>query len=81
MDESADMRMQLELGFAPPAPDDETDEALSTRGYVTITPLASVAEDDRDDVGDAIGSGIRLAAGALGITDLDPAAERDGPAA
>jgi 5'-nucleotidase len=81
MDEAADMRMQLELGFAPPAPDDETDEALSTRGYVTLTPLASVAEDDRDDVGDVIGSGIRLAAGALGIAHVDEAAERDGPAA
>jgi hypothetical protein len=73
--------MQLELGFAAPSADDETDEALSTRGYVTVTPLAGVTEDGRAEVDDAVAGGIYHAAGVLGIPHPPSAIEQDGPAA
>jgi 5'-nucleotidase len=81
VDETSDLRVQLELGFAAPQHGDESDEALSTRGYVTITPLASVTEDERPEVSDAISHAISLTASALGITDLADRGEADGPAA
>ncbi|MGH9170930.1 MAG: 5'/3'-nucleotidase SurE [Acidimicrobiales bacterium] len=43
-------RMQLELGFGEPVPDDDTDEPMTSLGYATMTALASVAEDLRQDV-------------------------------
>jgi 5'-nucleotidase len=50
VDDEAGPRMQLELGFGEPVPGDDTDEPLTTRGYATLTPLASVAEDMRPEV-------------------------------
>jgi 5'-nucleotidase len=81
VDEPAGTRMQLELGFARPQHDDESDEALSTLGYVTITPLASVTEDLRSDVRDMINRAVATTAASFGIADLAPTGEADGPAA
>jgi 5'-nucleotidase len=81
MDERAGARMHLELGFAAPQPGDQSDEALTTLGYVTITPLASVSEDVRPDVRDTIRRSIATTAATLGISDLAAPGEADGPAA
>ena len=54
VDAAAGKNMQLELGFGEPPPGDESDEALTALGYATV-PLASVAEDVRPEVRDAIG--------------------------
>jgi hypothetical protein len=72
--------MQLELGFASPQRGDDSDEALSTLGYVTITPLASVSEDVRPDVREAVGQSIASAGAALGVTDQAAPGEADGAA-
>ncbi|HXY44501.1 MAG TPA: 5'/3'-nucleotidase SurE [Acidimicrobiales bacterium] len=80
VDEPAGTRMQLELGFATPQHDDESDEALSTLGYVTITPLASVSEDPRPEVRETMGRAVSATVATLGI-DLGSAGEADGPAA
>ncbi len=80
INEAEGSRMLLELGFVAPQPDDETDEALSTRGYVTVTPLASVAEDLRPDVAGTVEAAILETAGALGLRPPDTV-EVDGPAA
>ncbi|MGH9305071.1 MAG: 5'/3'-nucleotidase SurE, partial [Acidimicrobiales bacterium] len=47
-------KMQLELAFGDTPPGDESDEALTAAGYITVTPLASVSEDQRPDVRSAM---------------------------
>jgi len=81
LDETGETRIQLELGFADSRLDDGSDEALSALGYVTITPLASVAEDTRPDVREAVSRSIGAVAAGLGIIDRPTPAEADGPAA
>src|SRR5579875_1797056 len=39
VDAEGGSRMQLELGFGEAAPGDESDEALTTLGFATVTPL------------------------------------------
>lgn len=80
INETAGSRMQLELGFVTPQPGDETDEALSTRGYVTLTPLVSVAEDARPDVVEILHSAVLAMESAFGLVP-DAAGAADGPAA
>ena len=79
--ESGDTRMQLELGFGEPQGGDETDQTLSTLGYVTITPLVSVAEDVRADVRGAISSSIAAVSARRGIADSPRGDKAEGPAA
>lgn len=43
-------RIELELGFAPVPEEEESDEALTTAGYATLTPLVGVSEDTTPDV-------------------------------
>jgi 5'-nucleotidase len=43
-------RVQLELGFSDPPPEDGSDEALTGAGYATLTPLVGVTEDRSPDV-------------------------------
>jgi 5'-nucleotidase len=43
-------RLQLELGLADPPAEDGSDEALTTAGYATLTPLLGVSEDRSPDV-------------------------------
>jgi 5'-nucleotidase len=81
LDETGETRIQLELGFADARLNDGTDEALSALGYVTITPLASVAEDARPEVREAVSRSIAAVASDLGILDQPTPAEADGPAA
>jgi 5'-nucleotidase len=38
-------RVQLELGFPDPPPEDGSDEALTAAGFATMTPLVGVSED------------------------------------
>lgn len=80
VDEPTGTRMQLELGFATPQRGDDSDEALSTLGYVTITPLASVSEDVRPDVRETVGRSIVSASATLGVTDQSVPGEADGAA-
>jgi 5'-nucleotidase len=42
--DDAGPRLQLELGFRDPPPEDDTDEALTAAGFATVTPLAGVSE-------------------------------------
>ena len=81
VDEPAGTRMQLELGFANPQNDDESDEALSALGYVTITPLVSVSEDCRPEVRDSINPAVSRIADTLGLADPKSPVQADGPAA
>ncbi|MHB1510682.1 MAG: 5'/3'-nucleotidase SurE [Acidimicrobiales bacterium] len=74
-------RMQLELGFDRPEEGDATDEALSALGYVTVTPLASVAEDIRRDVSDSLERTIAETSAALDLAAWIPDGARDGPTA
>lgn len=43
-------RVQLELGFPDPPPDDGSDEALTAAGFATMTPLVGVSEDSTPGV-------------------------------
>jgi len=81
VDPSGEPRLQLDLGFAEPQAGDESDQALTTLGYVSVTPLASVTEDIRPSVRDTIGSSIASVAAQLGITDRPTRDEAQGPAA
>jgi 5'-nucleotidase len=81
LDETGESRIQLELGYGDLRLDDESDEALTALGYVTITPLASVAEDTRPDVRESISRSIAAVAAGLGIVEQPTPAEADGPAA
>ena len=59
--------VRLELGFKAAAPEDESDEALTTRGYAVVTPLASVTEDRGDDVALVVETALGAAVSRLGI--------------
>lgn len=67
LDTEGEMRMQLELGFGDPPADETSDEALTTRGYVTLTPLSSVSEDERPEVTASLLSTLGEVAEALGL--------------
>jgi 5'-nucleotidase len=81
LDESAHTRMQLDLGFAVPQAGDDSDQALTSLGYVSITPLASVTEDARPDVRLAVDTSIASVTARLGIADQPMPGEAEGPAA
>lgn len=81
VEESGGTRMLLDLGFGEPQAGDTSDQALTTLGYVSITPLASVTEDIRPAVRDSIGSSIASVAAQLGIADRPTRDEAEGPAA
>jgi 5'-nucleotidase len=69
VDDSGETRMQLDLGFAEPEAGDDSDQAVTTLGYVSITPLASVTEDVRLDVRLAVDTSVASVAAQLGIND------------
>jgi 5'-nucleotidase len=81
VDDSGEARMQLDLGFGEAQAGDESDQALTTLGYVTITPLASEAEDIRPEVRGTISSSIASVSARLGISDRLTRDEAEGPAA
>lgn len=80
VDAAGSSKMQLELGFGDAPPGEESDEALTALGFATITPLASVAEEDRPEVRAAVSSALYETGAALGVP---VASEKrvDGPAA
>ncbi len=80
VDAAGGTRMQLELGFGEAPPGDESDETLTALGYATVTPLASVAEESRPEVRDAVATAIEAVGASLGIP-LGLEAQADGPAA
>jgi 5'-nucleotidase len=73
--------MQLDLGFADTEEDDESDQAMTARGFVTVTALATVKEDTRPDVTQAIRRSIVEAGSALGLSVPAGHGEATGPAA
>jgi len=81
VDANGAANMQLELGFGEPPPGDESDEALTALGYATVTPLASVAEDVRPDVREAIGRLLSAAVKDLGLVSEAAEHVAEGPAA
>ena len=80
VDATLGSKMLLELGFADPPPGDESDETLTALGYATLTPLASVAEEQRPEVRSALAIALDDVGAALGI-DTDASKQADGPAA
>ncbi len=80
VDATLGSKMLLELGFGDPPPGDESDETLTALGYATLTPLASVAEEQRQDVRSAVAVALDEVGAALGI-DTDARKQADGPAA
>jgi hypothetical protein len=48
------------------AEDDQTDDALTELGWAVVTPLASVTEDERPEVGDLVAAFVRSASGLVG---------------
>lgn len=82
VDAEGGSKMQLELGFADAPAGEESDEALTSLGYATVTPLASVAEESRPEVRSAVASALGDASTALGLNAVDSSGNRaDGPAA
>lgn len=81
VDAAAGTNMQLELGFGDPPPGDESDEALTALGYATVTPLASVAEDVRPDVREAISRMLSFTVADLGLDSGAAEDVAEGPAA
>jgi 5'-nucleotidase len=53
--------VHLDLRFREPADDDESDEALTGRGWAVVTPLVSVAEDQRPEVADVVAAAVESA--------------------
>lgn len=80
-DASGGTGMQLDIGFGKPEAGDDSDQAITALGYVSITPLASVSEDMRPAVCDSIRASIASTAARLGIADHPRADEVEGPAA
>jgi 5'-nucleotidase len=68
VDASGGARMQLELGFGDVQPGDESDEALTSSGWATLTPLASVAEETRPEVRVAVADALEATGAALGLS-------------
>jgi 5'-nucleotidase len=81
VDELGGARMQLDLGFPEAQVGDDSDEALTTLGFVSITPLASVTEDTRPAVRDKISNSVASVAAQLGIADHSTREAAEGPAA
>jgi 5'-nucleotidase len=61
-------RMHLDLGFADPQEGDRSDEAMTARGFVTLTALSTVKEDTRPEVDEAVTRTISALEGTLGLT-------------
>ncbi len=80
VDVEAGSKMQFELGLSDQPAGDESDESLTTLGYATVTPLASVTEETRPDVRSAVAAALEGVGAALGLETLG-ATQADGPAA
>jgi len=81
VDAEGGTRMQLELGFGDPVPGDDSDEALTALGWATVTPLASVAEESRPEVRQAVSAALEGALGELGLAGASVERREEGPAA
>ena len=53
--------VRLDLGFGEPSGEEDSDEALTGLGWAVLTPLASVAEDHRPEVGDIVAAALTSA--------------------
>lgn len=49
-----DLSARTDLGARQPDESDESDDALTELGWAVVTPLASVSEDQRPEVGDMV---------------------------
>ena len=71
-----DLGGRADLGARQPDESDESDEALTELGWAVVTPLASVTEDQRPEVGDmveaAMGSASRCLETARGLGGAGP---------
>lgn len=68
-------RVQFELGFRPPDENDDSDEALSSGGWAVVTPLSSVTEDLRPEVGGVVTEALDAVVERFGLVphrDPDP---------
>jgi len=66
-------RVQLDLGFAEPSDDEDSDEALTGLGWAVVTPLVSVMEDHGREVGDIVAAALTSATRRLRMPSAAPA--------
>ena len=60
-------RVRFDLGLEPAQPGngDESDETLTQLGWAVVTPLASVSEDRRPEIGDMVAAAMASASRCL----------------
>ena len=65
-------KVRFDLGAAQPGSGDESDETLTQLGWAVVTPLASVSEDQRPEVGDLVAAAMGSASKCLEAARTTP---------
>lgn len=65
-------KVRFDLGAAQPGSGDESDETLTRLGWAVVTPLASVSEDRRPEVGDLVAAAMGSASKCLEAARTTP---------
>jgi len=65
-------KVRFDLGAAQPGSGDESDETLTQLGWAVVTPLASVSEDQRPEVGDLVAAAMGSASKCLEAARATP---------
>lgn len=65
-------KVRFDLGAAQPGSGDESDETLTQLGWAVVTPLASVSEDRRPEVGDLVAAAMGSASKCLEAARTTP---------
>ena len=65
-------KVRFDLGAAQPGSGDESDETLTQLGWAVVTPLASVSEDQRPEVGDLVAAAMGSASKCLEAASTTP---------
>jgi len=65
-------KVRFDVGAAQPGNGDESDETLTQLGWAVVTPLASVSEDRRPEVGDLVAAAMGSASKCLEAARTTP---------
>jgi len=65
-------KVRFDVGAAQPGNGDESDETLTQLGWAVVTPLASVSEDQRPEVGDLVAAAMGSASKCLEAARTTP---------
>jgi len=65
-------KVRFDTGAAQPGSGDESDETLTQLGWAVVTPLASVSEDQRPEVGDLVAAAMGSASKCLEAARTTP---------